>query len=476
MKLSIRLFAIALAFCSTRAAAQEVYSLDRCITHAMEHNLQLQQTALNVDRSRYSREQAYADLLPSLNGGASYGFNFGRTIDPFTNQFATNRVESANLFGNATLTLFSGLTRINTIKQTKYAWLASLKDVDGAENSLRLNITTAYLNVLFARELLVIAENQLATTVQQVDRTEKLVEAGQLPRASLYDLQSQMASEELNQVNAENDLNLAKVTLIQLLQLEGMQPEDFDVTAPVIEDLEPQALLLSPDEVYNAALDLMPEVQAAEYRIESTKAGLQVAKGRHSPRLSVGGSIGTGYSGLNFAQEQQGLQTFVIGEVQSTGEPVVTQQPIFESTGVKPYSEQFRDNFNRSLSFNLSVPIFNSWQVRTGVKQAQIDLESAKLSLEQNKNALYQDIQRAHADAFAAFKQYESSEKAVKALRENYQYAEARFEQKAINAVEFFDFKTRLTNAESNLAQAKFNYLFRSKILDFYQGKPISLD
>jgi len=167
-----------------------------------------------------------------------------------------------------------------------------------------------------------------------------------------------------------------------------------------------------------------------------------------------------------------------IGQVVSTGETVVTltEQPIFESGGVKSYNDQFRDNFNRSLSFSLNIPIFNGWQVRTGVKQARIDLESAKLALADSKNALYQDIQRAHADALASYKQYTSSQKAVTALQENYQYAEARFEQKAINAVEFFDFKTRLTNAESNLAQAKFNYLFRTKILDFYQGKPISLD
>lgn len=458
--------------------AQEVLTLEQCIDHAMENNLQLQQSRLNVERALYNKERATADFLPSINGGASYGFNYGRRIDPFTNQFATNTVESSNLFANASLTLFSGLTKVNTLKQSKYTWLATQKDVAGAENNLRLNITTAYLNVLFAEELLLISENQLEATRQQVDRTETLVEAGQLPRASLYDLQSQMASEELNQVNADNDLNLAKVSLIQLLQLEGVNPEDIEISAPNIDQLEPQTLLVGPEEVYQSALSLMPEVQAAQYRIEGSRAGLAAAKGRHSPTLSIGGSIGTGYSGLNISQRQVGSEQFPIGQVVSTGETVVTitEQPVYTSDGVKPYSEQFRDNFNRNFAFNLNIPIFNGWQVRTAVKQARIDLESAQLSLDENKNALYQDIQRAHADAIASFKQYISSRKAVEALQENYQYAEARFEQQAINAVEFFDFKTRLTNAESNLAQAKFNYLFRTKILDFYQGKPISLD
>lgn len=458
--------------------AQQVLTLDECIEHALKNNLQLKQAELNVERSQVNKERAVADFLPTFNAGASYGVNYGRRIDPFTNQFATNSVESANLFASSSLTLFSGLTKINNHKQSKYAWLASIEDVNGAQNNLRLNLTTAYLNVLFAEELLLIAENQLAITAKQVERTEQLVEAGQLPRASLYDLESQMASEELNVVNAENDLTLSKVSLIQLLQLEGVNAEDIDIAAPELDLLQPQSLVIGPEEVYNAAISLMPEVQAAQYRIDGAKAGLAAARGRHSPTLSFGAQIGTGYSGLNFIQGVDGFEQIPIGQVVSTGETVVTlqPQPILVNEGVKPYSDQFSENFNRNLALNLTIPIFNGWQVRTGVKQAKIDLESSMLSLEENKNTLYQDIRRAHADAIASYKQFLASQKAVEALQENYQYAEARFEQKAINAVEFFDTKTRLTNAESNLAQAKFNYLFRTKILDFYQGKPISLD
>jgi outer membrane protein len=458
--------------------AQEVLTLDECINYALRNNIQLKQTELNVDRAQVNKERAVADFLPTVNGGAGYGVNYGRRIDPFTNQFATNSVQTANLFASSSLTLFSGLTKVHTHKQSKYNWLASLEDVNGAKNNLRLNITTAYLNVLFARELLLIAENQLEITTQQVGRTNQLVDAGQLPRASLYDLESQMASEELSVVNAENDLILAKVSLIQLLQMEGVGADDIVIAAPELDMLQPQSLVIGPDEVYNAAISLMPEIQSAQYRIESAKAGLSAARGRHSPTLSFGAQIGTGYSGLNFIQSVAGFEQIPIGQVVSTGETVVTlqPQPLFVNEGVKPYRDQFSENFNRNLALNLTIPIFNGWQVRTGVRQAQIDLESSKLSLEENKNALYQDIRRAHADAIASYKQYFASQKAVEALQENFQYAEARFEQKAINAVEFFDTKTRLTNAESNLAQAKFNYLFRTKILDFYQGKPISLD
>ncbi len=457
--------------------AQQVLTLEQCIDHAMENNLQLKQADLQIKRAAYNKDRAKADFLPSVNAGASYGFNFGRRIDPFTNQFATEQVESGNLFLNGSLTLFSGLTKVYTLKQSNYIWLASQKDVKGAENDLRLNIASTYMNVLFALELLEIAENQLELTRQQVGRTEILVEAGQLPRASLYDLESQMASEELNAVNAENDLIMAKVSLIQLLQMEGVQPENISVSAPEVDDLEPQSLVPGSEEVYSTALSLMPEIQAAEYRIESSKAALSAAKGRNSPTLSLGAQIGTGYSGLNYRQRAGEPQFIPIGQVVTTGEQVVSiaPQPIFINDGVTPFGDQFRDNFNRNIALNLNIPIFNGWQVRTAVKQARIDLESAQLSFEENKNALYQEIQRAHADAVASFKQFVAAQKAVAALQENYAYAEARFEQKAINTVEFFDFKTRLTNAESNLAQAKFNYLFRTKILDFYQGKPITL-
>lgn len=476
MKRNFFALAILLLFNAAAVMAQNVLTLEQCIDYALENNLQLQQAELNIDRAHYNKDRAVADFLPTLNGGMGYGFNFGRRIDPFTNQFASDWVASANLFGSANLTLFSGLTRINSLKQSKYVWLASIEDVAGVKNSLRLNLATTYLNVLFAKELLRIAENQLAATTQQVDRTRKLVEAGQLPRASLLDLESQMASEELNLVNAENDLNLAKVGLIQLLQMEGVDPASFDVSAPAVDVLEPFLPVITPDEVFNAAISLMPEIQAAQYRIASAETGLAVAKGLASPSLTVGGQLGTGYSGLNFQQSFDGFEQVQIGEVGGTGEPVFSLQPNFVNEGVKSYADQFNENLNRNVGFNLSIPIFNGWQVRTAVKQARIDLESAQLSLMEQKNGLYQDIQRAHADAYASFKQYVASRKAVEALSENYSYAEARFEQKAINAVEFFDVKTRLTNAESNLAQAKFNYLFRTKILDFYQGKPITLE
>ncbi len=456
--------------------AQYVLTLEECMEFALKNNLQLKQSELNVERSMYNKERAVADFLPTVNTGASLGRNYGQRIDPFTNQFATNSVASANLFGSTSLTIFSGLTKVNTLKQSRYAWLASIKDVDGVQNSLRLNLTMAYLNVLFARELLFIADNQLEITRQQVDRTRSLVDAGQLPRASLLDLESQMASEELNVVNAQNDLTIAKVTLVQTLQIEDISVDDFDVAAPAVDEMTPTPLVISSDEVFNAALSLMPEVQAAEYRIASAQSGLAAARGRHSPTLSFGAQIGTGYSELNVLRDQIGTAQIPFGFVEGTGQQVFVEQPILMDLGPRPYQDQFRDNFNRNIAVNLTIPIFNGWQVRTGVQQARIDLESAQLALEERRNDLYQDIRRAHADASAAYKQFLASNKAVEALSENFNYAEARFQQKAINAVEYFDIKTRLTNAESNLAQAKFNYLFRTKILDFYQGKPISLD
>jgi outer membrane protein len=476
MKKLVLLLLIAIGF-SAATQAQRTFSLEQCIEHALDKNIQLKQTELNVERARFNKERAVADFLPSINAGASNGYNFGRRIDPFTNQFAADWVQSSNLFASANLTLFAGLTKIHTMKQSRYTWLASQMDVAGAQNTLRMNITTAYLNILFAKELLEIAKNQLEGSQLQVERTEKLVEAGQLPRASLYDLQSQMASEELNNVNAQNDLLLAKVNLIQLLQLEGYAPEDFDIQTPELGNLMAEPLSSKPEEIYNTALALMPEITAAEYRVESSRLNLAAAKGFNSPTLSLSGQIGTGYSGLNFNRELVYEGPLVIGEVAGTGQQVITStnQTLFQNTDVKSYSTQFSDNLNRNISLNLNIPIFNGWQTRTAVKQARIDFENAQLGLDATKNTLYQDIQRAHADAVAAYNQYLSSGKAVKALEENFKYAEARFENKAINAVEFFDFKFRLANAQSNLSQAKYSYLFRTKILDFYQGKPITL-
>jgi outer membrane protein len=462
---------------SISASGQRVFNLESCIELALEKNIQLQQTALNVDRAKYNKERAVADLLPTLNAGASTGYNYGRRIDPFTNQFAADWVQSSNLFAGANLTLFSGLTKIHNMKQSRYTWLATQMDVAGAQNSLRMNVTTAYMNILFAEELVGIAANQVEGSKLQVERTQKLVEAGQLARASLYDIESQMASEELNLVNAQNDLLLAKVNLILLLQIEGYAPEEFEIESPELGGIMTTPLATNAEEIYNAALQLMPEITAAEYRMESSRLGLAAAKGLNSPTLSLSGQIGTGYSGLNFNQNRINVGQLQIGEVAGTGEAVITSndQFFFENTGVKSYGTQFSDNLNRNISINLNIPIFNGWQTRTAVKQARIDFESARLGLDATKNTLFQDIQRAHTDAVAAYNQYLSSSKAVLALEENFKYAEVRFEEKAINAVEFFDIKFRLANAQSNLVQAKYSYLFRTKILDFYQGKPITL-
>jgi outer membrane protein len=474
MKIFINaLFVLSCVFFLQDLKAQEKWSLSRCITHAHENNIQIKQAYLNAELANANLWQAKASTLPTLNGNASHAYNYGRTIDPFTNQFATDLIRSNNFALSSNFNLFSGFQNFNQVRQSQLEFLAARYDAERTANDISLNIATAYLQILFAEELLIIAENQVNITQQQVERSKKLVEAGALARGGLLEVEAQLATEDLQLVNARNQLDLSVLTLKQLLDLPPGTP--FNIERPVLNMPTGNLLSLSPEVISAHAQTIMPEIRSAELRVRSSQKSLLTARGGASPRLFLSGSLGTGFSGLRqrvVDLQLMGIQT--IGQTQG-GENVFAPliSPVFERI---PFNEQINDNFNQSFGFFLTVPIFNGLQTRTTISRAKIARYNAEYHLQLAELQLNRNVQQAYADAVAAFKRHAATERALDALRESFKYAEQRFNVGALNALDYNNAKNRLVSAESDKLQAKYDYIFKLKVLDFYQGKPLTLE
>jgi outer membrane protein len=452
--------------------AQLPWSLEDCINHALENNLHIKQQQLGVDVARENLNQGQAGRFPSLNANASHGYNFGRTVDPFTNEFATERVQSNNFSVSSGVTLFSGFQIHNSIQLREFELKASQYDVETMRNDISLAVASAYLQILYSLEMVEIAVNQLEITQQQVERTAQLVSAGTLPRGSLLTVQAQAAGEELQLVNAQNQLDIAFLNLTQLLDIPTT--EGFELAVPEITILPDDDLSMSPLQVYSTAVLTQANVKASQVRVSSAEKGLLIAKGGRSPMLSLRGSYGTGYSGasrevvevIEGSPRQIGLT--------ETGVPVFAPS-IEVLSRIKPFSDQLNDNRNRNIGLFLTIPIFNNLQTRSAIGRAQISLENARLGHQLVRDQLFKTIQQAHADAQGALKRYEATNINVVALEESFRYTEQRFNVGMVNSLEYNDAKNRLTAAQSELLQSKYEFVFRIKVLDFYMGNPLGI-
>jgi outer membrane protein len=439
---------------SINVVAQELWSLEECIEYAFANNLTIKQTQLDVIAADQDVKQSKLNLLPNLNSTVTENYQWGRNADPNTNTFTTQQQQQFFLNFNSEITLFNGLQQINDIKQKQFDYLAKKYDSDKIRNDISLNIASSYLLILFNDELVNNAQRQLDISKEQIDRTQKQVEAGTVPRGSLYDIQAQGANDEANLVTAQNNLLLAYLDLMQLLDLEAST--EFEIEKPELE-ITSTPTLLPAGMIYNKAVEIMPEIKSAEYSVESAEKSLKLAKGRHSPRLYARGNYGT-----TFSDQIYPVDTVIAGF------------PIFGSD-VVPFPNQIRDNRFGGLVFGLQIPIYNGYQVSTNVKKTRIFKEAAEINLKQEKLTLRKNIESAYADALAAYQTYVAREKSVRSFEESFKYTEERFNVGMINAVDYNVAKLQLSNAESDLAAAKYDYIFKVKILDFYLGRELTL-
>lgn len=459
---------------SNLSIAQEGWSLEKCINHAIENNLTVKQSQVSTEIARRNKIQQQMYGLPSLNGYVANGYNWGRRIDPFTNTFATDRVQSSNISLSSSYTVFNGMQNYNSIKQAGYNYESAMFDEEKIKNDISMSVALSYLKVLFSKELLATAQQQVELTQTQVDRTRKLYEAQQLTEGDLLNIQAQLAQEELVSIEAENTLLIDRITLIQLLELD-VSPYEFKIEVPEFENLDELMVTESANEVYQKALTIMPQVKSAETQLMGSETYLSITRGGRSPRLTLSGSIGSGYSGANI----EGTGNPVIG-VDTVGftvpslEAVVVPTFGYEGTQTKPLSDQLNDNLNYNTNISLTIPIFNGWSVESNVSKAKLTVMQSEIQVEQVKNELEKNVTQSYADAVASLKKEKVAKKSVEALEKAFAYTQIKWEQNMIDVVEYNDSKTQLIRVQSEYLRAKYDYIFKTRVLQFYKGNSLA--
>jgi outer membrane protein len=454
-------------------ATNQTLTLEQCIDYALKNNIQIKQSELNTELTEISLTQSKANFLPSLNANASHSYNIGRTIDRFTNQFADAQVLSQNFSLSTDVTLFSGFQNLNTIKENKFNYLAGKYDIEKMKNDVALNIATAYLQILYSIETVENAKNQMGITEQQVSRAQKLVDAGSAAKGTLLDIQSQLATEELNSTTAQNQLDIAYLSLAQLLNMPSA--EGLTIVKPELVVIVDALAGVNPAQIYTTAVGSLPEIKSAENKVKGAEKAVDVAWGGAYPRLVFSASYGTGYSGAS--QRAVGLPAFTgftpNGSITSAGDTVLS--PSFSSGTFEkiPYADQYHDNINKSFGFYLTVPLFNRFQTKTVIDRARIQKLNADLTVKSTKLQVQKNVQQAYADANAGLKKYAASQKAVDAMQESFKYTEQKFNVGLVNTNDYNNAKNKLIKAQSDLLQAKYEFVFKTKVLDFYQGKPL---
>ncbi len=462
--------------------ASNVWSLKQCIDYALDKNLAIQRAAYNVELGEINLRQSKMALLPTLNASANYSYNWGRSINPVTNQFVNSEIRSFSPNANANLTLFNGFRIQNTLKQSQRDFEASKEDLAKSRNDVSINIASFFINVVFNIEQLENAKFQLSSTQQQYDRTKKQVDAGALPKSSELNLDAQVATNELTVIQRENALNLALLQLKQALQLPANTPLDVEIPKVEVEDL---VLDQSRDEIYTIARQTMPEIRSANLKVESAAYAAKAAKGALYPRLSLFGSINTNYSSASDRMRfiaDGGDPTVTIPQVgivnvSGINYDVYSQNPVYIPSGTivdgYGYRDQLQDNIYRAAGISLSIPIFNGLQSRSAYQRSVVNKEVVSISATETENTLRQNVETAYNDVLASSKTYTSSIRQVSAREEAFRMTKQRFDIGAANYVEYQVAENDLFGAKSDLVRAKYDLIFKKKILDFYQGKPL---
>jgi outer membrane protein len=425
--------------------AQQKWTLRQCIDYAIENNIDIQIEALKVKNAEVNLSTSKNSRLPNLNASVDQSFSFGQVTDYATNTNVTNNANGARLSVSSSMPLFTGFKIPNQVKMDKLDLQAATEGLNRAKDNMELQVTSLYLDVLFKKEIKKVYQDQLSLTITQVEKTESLVKAGRVPMSQYYDIKAQQASDELNITTADNDLNLSLLTLSQALNLN--EATNFDVEEPMIFDVVEENIssIRPAQDIYQTALITKPHIKEVEYQIESAKKGIKVAQAGYYPTLT----FNMGYS--TSLQRRYGAPN-------------------------DSWTNQFRDNGSEYLGFTLSIPIFNRFQVRNQVRTARISVENNILALDNVKLSLYKEIQQAHQNATAAQAKLNSTEKAYDAAEEAFRYTEESYQAGKSTVFELNEAQTKLLNSKSEQVQAKYDFLFRAKILDFYRGEQITIE
>ncbi len=449
------------------------WSIQQCIDYAVEHNIDIKQTSLSIKTNEYNVRQSKLARYPSVNASLSQGLNFGRSINPITNEFINTRTLTNNFSIDASVTLWNGNKLQNTVKRDLNTIEVSKMDLKASTNTVSLNIAVSYLDVLLNQELLVAARKQVASTKEQLTRTEKLFKAGSVAENEVINLRATLSNDELQVVNAGNNLNLAKLRLMQLMNLPTSENPNFEVERIDVENLVTQPNNETPQQIFDVAKNSQPIIKSAELSVMNSDVAIKIAKADQYPNLTLNAGIITRYSDAGVLTPETGEVVNVpVGFVDGTNQVVLTPRNVREE---RPYtfSQQLSDNLSQYVSLRLSIPIFNGGQVKRNIATSIIQKRQAELTLQNRKNQLRQDIEQAYSNAKAAQNTYDARVKALQSQQLAFEIGQKRFNAGAMNSVDFNIAKINRDRAQSDMIRAKYDYLFRTEVLNFYLDKPL---
>lgn len=453
------------------SGAQDKWSLERCIAYARENNLSLIRGSLAIDMESVNVQQQKLNRYPSVNGNASHTYNFGRSIDPFTNQYENQSIQS-NSFGlTAGVTIFNGLRIKNSIMQSQSVLMERELDKQVLVNNISLQIADFYLQVLFSMEQLRIAELQHETTNAQLERARNLFNAGKTDKSNVLNQEAQLATDAYNITVAKNNISLSQLALKQLLQLGPSVPFEIEVPEITGDDFISSYML---SQVIDTAMNTFPEIRLAEQALVSAELATKVASADNYPTLRMFANMNTIYTQSRKEPYNEQVTSIPIGYVEGTNETVLTQITTY-NTRTTAFDQQLRDNFGQAIGVTLSIPIFNNWQTHSRVQTAKLNYEIRSVELDLAKNQLVNDVTRAYTTYLAAIEQYRAAQVNFQSQTESYALNEKRYEAGLITSAEILLFRNNLNTAGSNLNSAKYQLVFSKTQLDFYLGRALGI-
>jgi outer membrane protein len=421
--------------------------LESCITHALEHNIDLRQRIEERALREIDLSTSVNSRLPNLNAGISQNFDFGRSPSK-DGIIVDNNSSNSSASLQLSMPVFDGFRITNRIAADRLNLSASTAALERAREDLAVGVASYFLQVLYNKEIYRIALMQVELTAAQVTRTESLVTLGKLPASQLYDIKAQLAKDEASLTTASNNVSLSLLDLSQSLELERL--DSFDIVMPELTDvlMDQAGSLIPPDEIYRTAVTIKPVIKEQEFLLESQRRQLKIAQSSYYPQLSLNASYSNGYYHYSGGENVSNIA----------------------------FGNQLRQNERKTIGLSLSIPIFNRFEVRNGVRSARVAIRNRELMMEGSKKTLYKEIQQAYLSAVSAGKQYVSVTRSVEASREAFTYAEERYSAGKSSVFEYNESKTKYAQSLAEQAQAKYDFIFRAKILDFYNGKAITLE
>lgn len=439
-------------FASVVGTAQtKTWTLEECVKYAIENNISIKNTALDIKTAEINKKGAVGNFIPSLNANTSHSWNIGLNQDITTGLLRNQTTQFTSVGGTLGVDIYKGLQNQNTLRRANLAIVASKYQLLKMQEDIALNVANAFLQILFNKENLKVQNEQLAISEKQLARSEELVKAGSIPRGDVLDIKANVATNKQNVITAENALLISKLSLAQLLQLKEFY--DFDVVDNENIKDENNILAQPATAIYDKAKESRTELKIAKANLEVAQKDLAIAKGAFQPTVQ-------GFYNYNTRiayADRVGLD--------QNGNPVT--KPAL------PFWDQFRDNKGQAFGAQLSIPIFNGWSVKNNVERNKVNLEKSKIALEQQELDLQRNVYTAFTDAKGALKTHESAIVSLESRQEAFNYAKERYAVGMMNSFDFNQAQTLLTNAQSEVIRTKYDYIFKIKILEFYFGIPI---